>query len=219
MTGVLNPLHSKLIHDTRSQGTTRYGSAKRENRHKAGFQPASVGSANLCAARRDDRILCKTDRYARRIANERDEPWHAAKKQIARDYIPGGPLEWLPRIVEPQVQQLNSFGYHNISDVLDATPHAINWHSISGIGGVTAKQIDAILQAQRTGRASEVPRHDVPEGAPIELYVDYKYLNNVNCNFSQSWPECLQGREMILRMAERQVALQAIRRGGRDQSC
>jgi len=130
-------------------------------------------------------------------ANERDAPWHEAKKQIAAHYVPIAPLEVLPHIAETQARQLRMLGFDNVAELITAEQGAVDWKGIKGVGPIVAKQINAILKAQRSERPSKVPSSAVPEKVAQEYFCDMEFLSNVNCNFSQPWPECLAGRELV----------------------
>ena len=130
------------------------------------------------------------------FANEHDEPWHTAKKRIAREFIPGGALELLPHISRKQAEGLRGMGYESVGPLLMTDPNRVPLEKLHGIGKKTAPRIRAVLEANRTGTASTVDAALVPPRRDIELFVDFEYFTNVNADFDKQWPT-LEGREMI----------------------
>ena len=67
---------------------------------------------------------------------------------------------------------------------------------IKGIGAVKARQIRAVLQANRTGQPLLPPPEALPPQKPCEFFVDFEYFTNVDVDFERQWPS-LEGHEMI----------------------
>ena len=127
------------------------------------------------------------------FSNSHDDPWHRAKKRIA-SYL--RPLEWLPHVGRSQVAELNRSGVTCLDHILSMHPNAMDWEALRGIGKTTAARIRAVLEANRSGRASMVPAALVPPRSANEFFVDYEFLSNVNVDFESDWP-AMAGREMI----------------------
>lgn len=159
------------------------------------------------AARRDEYLAIKHDgadwlpwsdaRTAPNWANNQDEPWHRAKKQI-RERVPGRPLALLPRVGKKQAEALEALGYSCLDDLLAVDPATVDLESLPGVGSTIANRIRAVLRANRTGRPSRVPGELVParpdKGA--ELFVDFEFFSSVHCDFEKEWPH-LPGLEMV----------------------
>ena len=125
--------------------------------------------------------------------NSHDEPWHQAKKRIAEHLRP---LEWLPHVGRSQVAELKQSGLTCLDHVLSMRPDSMNWEALHGIGKTTAPRIRAVLEANRSGKASEVPAALVPRRAAREYYVDYEFLSNLNVDFDHDFP-AMAGCEMV----------------------
>ena len=127
------------------------------------------------------------------FANDHDEPWHQAKKRIA---VHLRPLEWLPHIGRSQVAELNQSGLTCLDHVLSMHPNSMDWEALHGIGKTTAARIRAVLEANRSGRATTVPAALVPQRAANEFFADYEFLSNVHVDFEGDFP-AMKGREMV----------------------
>ncbi len=128
-------------------------------------------------------------------SNAKDEPWHQAKKQIAREYTPGGSLEWLPHVGSKQVAALKRLGISCLDDILKSdTP--IPFQLINGLGDETAARIQAVVKANKTGKPSAVAAALVPAKHDVELFIDFEFLSNLNVDFERQWPT-MEGCEMI----------------------
>ena len=128
-------------------------------------------------------------------SNEKDTPWHLAKKRIAKEYIPGGPVEWLPHVGSKQAEALRRLGVSCLDDALKSNA-PVPFHTLVGIGTETAKRIQAVLKANKTKQPSGIPAALVPHRRKIELMVDYEYFTDVNVDFDRDWPE-MKGSTMI----------------------
>ena len=129
-------------------------------------------------------------------SNQKDDPWHGAKKKILTDYIPGGALQLLPHIGNKQAEELKSRGYESVGHLLTFDSSGVPFEKIRGIGKTTAPRIRAVLEANRTNSASAIHPAILPPRKDIELYVDYEYFTNINVNFDSQWPD-MAGCEMI----------------------
>jgi len=125
-----------------------------------------------------------------------DERWHAANGLIAWEKTPGGDPCALYRIGATQKQELAEKGYDSIDALLRDVPSAIPLEKLAGIGEVSAKEIRAILQANRTGTPVLPKSEAVPLKKEFEFFVDFEFLSNLNVDFKKEWPE-LAGREML----------------------
>lgn len=139
---------------------------------------------------RDEIVACNW-------SNSQDAPWSSAKQRIATKFMPGVPLETLPRIGARQAKGLRQIGYRYIGDLMKDDVDRVQFEDLYGIGKVTANQLRAVLQANKSGQPSRIPVELVPTKRHIELYVDMEYFPNLHCNFHQAWPACLTGREMV----------------------
>ena len=133
---------------------------------------------------------------AANFANEKDDPWHGAKKRIAREFIPGGALELLPHIGRKQAEGLRTMGYESVEHLLAHDPNRLPLEKLHGIGTKTAPRIRAVLEANRSGAASTVNAILLPPRRDVELYVDYEYFTNINVDFDAQWPH-MAGCEMV----------------------
>jgi len=128
--------------------------------------------------------------------DHRDDRWCTAKKIIAREKVPGGDASLLYQVGTKAKPQLASLGYHSLADLLGQEPEDIPFEAVKGIGGKWAKQMRAILQANRSGAAVLPPSTKIPPRKPFEFYVDFEYFTNVNVDFETQWPT-LEGNEMV----------------------
>ncbi len=124
-----------------------------------------------------------------------DDRWHSARQLIAWEKTPGGDPCALYRIGTGQRSQLAELGYDSIDAMLQDTPSAIPLEDLKGIGSITANQIRAILQANRTGVPVRPKPVAVPLGKQFEFFVDFEFFSNLNV-FLKEWPK-LSGREML----------------------
>ena len=135
-------------------------------------------------------------------ANDKDEPWSAAKKRIGAEFIPGRPLHCLPRVGDKQADAFALHGVRCLDDLLARDPHRFPFETIPGLGTKTCPQIRAVLQANRTGQPSAVPADAVPPRKTVELFVDFEFVSNLNVRFdgpdgSGAGLLDLTGREMV----------------------
>ncbi len=139
----------------------------------------------------DDIVKCN-------FANDSHEsPWSTAKRTIGERFMPNGrPLEWLPRIGELQAAALVKQGYKSIEDILKCEPGQIDFQKIKGLKGKSADKLWAVLNANRSGRASDIPAALIPRKKNLELFCDFEYFSNINVDFEEDWPD-LTGREML----------------------
>lgn len=120
-----------------------------------------------------------------------DEPWHSAKKIIATERIEGGMPELLYYISRSQADRLRALGYPTLDAIRAEEPGRLPLPMCQ----VSLRQC-AILYAQRARLAPPVPKEVLPSPKPIELFVDYEYVNNTNVRFTEEWPD-LRGRDMV----------------------
>ncbi|MDQ2732684.1 MAG: ribonuclease H-like domain-containing protein [Armatimonadota bacterium] len=109
----------------------------------------------------------------------KNAPWSSAVKQIA-DLIPGGPLERLPGIGRKQTEALGHFGFDCLADALHPDAADFPFWTVRGIGERKSDCIQAILEANRTGRASYIPQSAVPERRQVEIFCDYETLSSIS---------------------------------------
>ena len=125
-----------------------------------------------------------------------DERWRSAKQIIAREKIPGGDVSQVYQIGTRTRLELIQLGYASLEALLREDPEALPLENLKGIGASKARQIRAILRANRTGQAV-LPSSDlIPPSKRYEFFVDYEYFVNIDVDFQQQWPN-LEGREMI----------------------
>ena len=139
----------------------------------------------------------KNAEVAPNFSNAQDAPWSGAKQRVAEEFMPGRPLEWLPRIGKREAESLQKLGYQSLDDMLSANPDDLPLEQINGIGESSARQIRAVLKANRSHRATPIPPGIVPKAKKVELYVDYEYLPDLRCSYDEPWPKCLEGHEMV----------------------
>lgn len=132
---------------------------------------------------------------AANYSNQKDTPWHLAKKKIAKEYIPGGPVEWLPHVGSKQAAALSRLGISCLDDALKSSS-PVPFHALNGIGPETAKRIQAVLKANKTKQPSDIPAALVPRRRKVELMVDYEYFTDIQVDFDRDWPE-MKGCPMI----------------------
>lgn len=125
-----------------------------------------------------------------------DERWRSAKQIIAREKTPGGDISLVYQIGVRTRQELIQLGYTSLEALLQAEPEALPLEDLKGIGASKARQIRAILQANRSGQAVAPPRELVPPPRRFEFFVDFEYFVNIDVDFDTQWPN-LQGQEMI----------------------
>ena len=139
----------------------------------------------------------KDAEVAPNFSNAQDAPWSGAKQRVAEEFLPGRPLEWLPRIGRREAASLHELGYQSLDDMLSANPDDLPLEKIHGIGDSSAKQIRAVLKANRTHRATPIPPGIVPKAKKREMLVDYEYFPDLRCRYDEPWPKCLDGHEMV----------------------
>lgn len=130
------------------------------------------------------------------LTNDQDDPWHSAKLEIARNWVPGGDTCLVYLIGRTQKGALAERGFSSLLDLLRTEPDAIPLESCSGLGAAKCPRIRTVLRANRAGT---VTRGSIPRVPPLkrfEFYVDFETFNNLNVNFDREWP-ALEGCEMI----------------------
>jgi len=125
-----------------------------------------------------------------------DERWYAAKQVIARERTPGRDPALVYQVGARAKQALAELGFSSLEAMLRAAPVAVPLESVKGIGATRARQIRALLQANRTGRSLLPPPAAVPAKRSCEFFVDFEYFTSVDVDFERQWP-ALEGREMI----------------------
>lgn len=131
------------------------------------------------------------------FSNAQDAPWSGAKQRVAEEFMPGRPLEWLPRIGKREAESLHKLGYQSLDDMLSANPDDLPLEQIRGIGDSSARQIRAVLKANRSHRATPIPSGIVPKAKKHEGFVDFEYFPDLRCRYDEPWPKCLDGHEMV----------------------
>ena len=131
------------------------------------------------------------------FSNAQDAPWSGAKQRVAEEFMPGRPLEWLPRVGKREAESLQKLGYRSLDDMLSANPDDLPLEQIRGIGESSARQIRAVLKANRSHRATPIPSGIVPKRKKQEYFVDYEYFPDLRCRYDEPWPKCLDGHEMV----------------------
>ncbi len=139
----------------------------------------------------------KDAEVAANFCNVQDAPWSGAKQRVAEELMPGRPLEWLPRVGRREAKSLQELGYRSLDDMLSANPDDLPLEEIRGIGDSSARQIRAVLKANRTHRTTPIPPGIVPKAKKREMFVDYEYLPDLRCRYDEPWPKCLDGHEMV----------------------
>jgi len=119
-----------------------------------------------------------------------DSPWHSAKQEIATERIPGGMPEKLYYIGLSDADVLRKQGYTTLQAMMAVPPEKLKLRN-SAVGN----RQRALLQANRTGRHTDVPAHILPPHKPIELFVDFESFTGLNCDCIADWPH-LTGKEM-----------------------
>jgi uncharacterized protein len=123
--------------------------------------------------------------------NSHDEPWHKAKRIIAKEKIEGRALELLYFISRPKAVQLKEFGYLSLDSLIAEDIKKLP------LGTTKASCCQrAILQANQTGRATPIFSYQLPPPKRIELFVDFEFFTNVNVRFERQW-STMEGCEMV----------------------
>ena len=128
--------------------------------------------------------------------NQEDYPWHEAKEVILTELVKGQSLTMLPGVGNKMADALEDAGYECLADLLAKKPEDIPLEDIPGFGPVMAARIRAVLKANKSKKATKVPLHIVPPKVQTELFVDYEFLSNVNCDMEKEWPN-LEGTPMV----------------------
>jgi uncharacterized protein len=128
--------------------------------------------------------------------SQQDERWATAEKTIAREMTPGGDPTVLYNVGASAKVALAEMGYTNLKALLEADPADIPLEDCCGIGGEKARQIRAVLKANRSGAPVRPPAELVPHQREFEFFVDFEYFTNVNVDFETQWPG-LEGHEMV----------------------
>lgn len=128
--------------------------------------------------------------------SHKDDRWRTAKEIIAREKVSGmdpGLVYYIGRGVK---QQLCEIGFCNLDSLLGVDPNEVPFERIRGLGPTRARQIRAILQANRSGSAMPPSATAIPPVRQQEYYVDFEFFTNVNVDFERQWAT-LEGCEMI----------------------
>ncbi len=125
-----------------------------------------------------------------------DERWATARKIIANEMTSGRDAALLYQIRLRARQELANLGFPSLDSLLKADPGAIPLEQLKGFGAGKARQVRAVLQANKTGCPVLPPAALVPPRKPCEFFVDFEYFTNVDVDFSRQWPG-LEGCEMI----------------------
>ena len=124
------------------------------------------------------------------------ERWDSAKNIIASEKVPGGDPELVYQITGSVKRELAGMGYSGLDSLLKEDAAKIPLERCKGIGSKRARQIRAILSANRSRDPVTPSLPLVPKAKEFEFYVDFEYFTNVNVDFEAQWPD-LQGCEMI----------------------
>lgn len=125
-----------------------------------------------------------------------DERWHTAKQVIACEKTPGRDPALVYQVGAKAKQALADLGYPSLDAMLQTDPTELPLERIKGIGATKARQIRAVLQANRTNQPLLPPPAVLPSQKPCEFFVDFEYFTNVDVDFERQWPS-LEGHEMI----------------------
>lgn len=139
----------------------------------------------------------KNAEVAANFSNAQDAPWNGAKQRVAEEFLPGRPLEWLPRIGRREAASLHKLGYRSLDELLALNPDTLPLEGIKGIGEGSAKQIRAVLKANQSHKVTPIPPGIIPKPKKHEMFVDYEFFPDLNCRYDEPWPKCLEGREMV----------------------
>jgi uncharacterized protein len=115
---------------------------------------------------------------------------------IACEKTPGRDAALVYQVGAKAKQALADLGYPSLDSLLQVEPAALPLERIKGIGAGKARQIRAVLQANRTGQPLLPPPEALPPRQPREFFVDFEYFTNVDVDFERQWPS-LEGHEMI----------------------
>lgn len=130
------------------------------------------------------------------LSNDQDDPWHTAKREIARDKIPGGDTCLVYEVGRKQKEDLAKRGFPTRESLLDSDPNEIPLEACHSLGVAKCPRIRAVLRANRSGEVTPASIGRVPAAKPFEFYVDFETFNNLNVDFDRQWPT-LDGCEMI----------------------
>lgn len=158
---------------------------------------ADLRDRYLAIKRNKDWLPWQDAEVAPNFSNAQDAPWNGAKQRVAEEFLPGRPLEWLPRIGKREAESLHKLGYRSLDDLLALNPDTLPLEGIKGIGEGSAKQIRAVLKANQSHQVTPIPLGIVPKPKKTEMFVDYEFFPDLNCRYDEPWPKCLEGREMV----------------------
>ena len=127
--------------------------------------------------------------------NKSDEPFHDAKQEILREKVRPRSLLMLPGVGQETARKMRLHGFKSIDDLLSRNIDRIRFEDVKGIYPAMGERLRAILKANKTGEASEVPSHPALRRRDVEIMLDVEYLSSLRADFDQ-WP-LLPGTPMI----------------------
>jgi uncharacterized protein len=117
------------------------------------------------------------------------EAWQSARAAIMAR-VPGGELQRLWQIGRSTRRRLHDLGITSLEALQAADLDSLPQSCLK-----RPKQMRAILEANRTGRAVVGPGAAPPRRRQ-ELFVDFEFFSNFNVDFEREWPD-LHGTPMI----------------------
>src|SRR5581483_6223498 len=133
-----------------------------------------------------------------RYSMDADERWATAKKRMANEYFGGRDPRLIYQVGTPLSKHLASKGFPSLDSLLASEPSLLPIDTCKGYGGtgIKAKQIRAILHANREGKAIPPVPCAIPARKPFEFFVDFEYFTNIDVDCDTQWP-LLSGCEMV----------------------
>ncbi len=130
------------------------------------------------------------------FSNEKDEPWHDAKRKIREEFMEEQPLELLPFVGNKQAEGLRALGFQTLDNLLKSCPDTVPFETVNGLAEKSARRIRTVLHSHRSGKAPHVPTSALPPRRTREFFIDYEFLNNMNVDIQREW-HGLEGTPMV----------------------
>ena len=128
-------------------------------------------------------------------ANKQDEPWHQAKDEILTEKVRPRSLLLLSGVGVETARKMKLHGFHSVDYLLSRDIDRLRFEDVDGISSATAERLRAVLRANKTGEASDVPSNLIPRKADVEIMLDFEFLSSLKPNWD-NWP-LLSGTPMI----------------------